>query len=201
MRKLILQMQMSVDGYVGADGDGMEWQIWNFGDQWDWDAALKRDFNATFRSIDCILLSRKMIEQGYLNHWGGAAANHPADPDYAFARKIVDVEKVVLTNKSVSGRWERATIAGGDFVKAALALKRQKGENIIAFGGAGFASSLVAAGLVDEIQLYVNPATLGGGETIFRASWNEARKLKLLGSKAYSCGIVVNRYEPAMRTP
>ena len=199
MRKLILQMQISVDGYVGADGDGMEWQIWNFGDEWNWDPALKRDFNATFQSIDCILLSRKMIEQGYLNHWGRAAADHPADPDYAFAKKIINVEKVVLTNKPVSGKWARATIAGGDFAEAALALKHQKGENIIAFGGASFASSLVAAGLVDEIQLYVNPATLGGGETIFRAPSNAARKLKLLGSNAYSCGIVVNRYEPAMR--
>jgi dihydrofolate reductase len=199
MRKLILQMQMSVDGYVGADGDGMDWQLWNFGDEWNWDDELKRDFNATLQSIGCILLSRLMIEQGYLNHWGRAAANHPADPHYAFAKKIVDVEKVVLTNKAVSAAWERATIAGGDFVEAALALKRQKGENIISFGGAGFASSLVAAGLVDEIQLYVNPATLGGGETIFRAPSGEARKLKLLGSKSYSCGIVVNRYEPAMR--
>jgi dihydrofolate reductase len=199
MRKLILQMQMSVDGYVGADGDGMDWQVWNFGDEWDWDDELKRDFNATFQAIDCILLSRKMIEQGYLNHWGRAAVNHSADPHYAFAKKIVDIEKVVLTNKPVNRTWARATIAGGDFVEAALALKRQKGENIIAFGGAGFASSLVAAGLVDEIQLYVNPATLGRGRSIFRGPPNEARKLKLLGSKSYSCGMVVNRYELAMR--
>ena len=199
MRKLILQMQMSVDGYVGAGDDGMDWQLWNFGDEWNWDDELKRDFNATLQSIGCILLSRKMIVQGYLDHWGRAAANHPADPHYAFAKKIVDVEKVVLTNKPVNGTWARATIAGGDFVETARALKRQRGENIITFGGAGFASSLVAAGLVDEIQLYVNPATIGGGETIFRAPSNEARKLKLLGSKSYSCGMVVNRYEPAMR--
>ena len=47
MRKLVLQMQMSVDGFVGADDD-RDWLVWNWGDDNRWDEALKRDFNAHF---------------------------------------------------------------------------------------------------------------------------------------------------------
>ena len=58
MRKLILQMQMSVDGYMSADTD-VDWQAWDWGDRWTWDERLKRRFNAVFDTVDCILLSRK----------------------------------------------------------------------------------------------------------------------------------------------
>jgi hypothetical protein len=54
----------------------------------------------------------------------------------------------------------------------------------------------IAAGLVDELQFYINPAALGGGTRIFDQAG--FRKLCLLGSKAYDCGIVVNRYAPAL---
>ncbi|TIX93270.1 MAG: deaminase, partial [Mesorhizobium sp.] len=65
MKKLILQMQMSVDGFVGADEDH-RWQLWEWGDDSDWDDELKQDFNAVFETVDTILLSRKMAEEGYL---------------------------------------------------------------------------------------------------------------------------------------
>ena len=77
MRKLLLQMQISVDGFVGSDGH-YDWQLWGWGDRNRWDEELKRDFNAFFASIDTILLSRKMAEEGYLTHWGNAARNYPA---------------------------------------------------------------------------------------------------------------------------
>ena len=53
MRKLILQMQMSVDGFVGADGD-YAWQVWNWGDDNGWDQELRAGFNTLFRSIEVV---------------------------------------------------------------------------------------------------------------------------------------------------
>ena len=58
MKKLILQMQMSVDGFVGANDDH-RWQLWEWGDDIGWDEELKQDFNTVFAGIDTILLSRK----------------------------------------------------------------------------------------------------------------------------------------------
>ncbi|MER9407048.1 dihydrofolate reductase family protein [Mesorhizobium caraganae] len=194
MRKLILQMQMSVDGFVGAAGDE-HWQLWEWGGNCPWDEALKQDFNAVFAGIDTILLSRKMAEEGYLTHWGNAAKNFPRDPFYAFAQRIVEARKVVLSDKLASSRWERTVLASGDLPREVEALKAQDGADMAVFGGAGFASALIAAGLVDEFQLFINPAALGDGERIF--DQGGFRKLRLVGSKAYACGMVVNRYAPA----
>ncbi|MBW8858881.1 MAG: dihydrofolate reductase family protein [Caulobacter sp.] len=82
MTKLILQMQMSVDGFVGADGD-RDWLVWSWDDDNRWDEAVKRDFNAHFQSVDTLLLSRKMAEEGYLSHWGDAANRYSRDPFHA----------------------------------------------------------------------------------------------------------------------
>lgn len=194
MRKLVLQMQMSVDGFVGADG-GHDWQVWNWGGNSRWDDDLKRDFNAHFESIDAILLSRKMAEEGYLTHWGNAARKYPEDRFYAFAERIIDMQKVVPTGKLDSSRWDRTLVVSGDLPREVGKLKAAQGGNIGVFGGAGFASALIAAGLVDEFQLYINPAALGGGASIFGEAGFS--KLSLLGSKSYACGIVVNRYAKA----
>jgi dihydrofolate reductase len=190
MRKLILQMQTSVDGFVSAQRDDLDWQVWNWGPDWTWDAQLKRDFNAVFDGIDTILLSSKMAEEGYLDHWGRAATNE--DPDYAFARRIVEVEKVVATNRLAKSRWPRTTIMDGDLGATVRDLKQRDGADIICFGGAGFAAALIARQLVDEFQLFVNPAAVGSGQSIFGADL----LLQLTGAKAYDCGIVVTRYAP-----
>ena len=198
MRKLILQMQMSVDGCVAASNSGLDWQLWGWGDRWNWDDALKQYFNEVFESIDTILLSRKIVEEGYLDHWGRAARNHPADPYYAFAQKIVDARKVVLTDKLDASRWPRTEIAAGRMADEVNALKRQPGAGILCIGGVGFASSLVAEGLVDEFQFFVNPAAVGGGRSVFHDQRN-GQSLRLLGAQAYNCGIAVTRYAPATK--
>ena len=195
MSRLILQMQMSVDGYMSADTD-IDWQVWDWSDPWTWDKGLKRRFNAVFDTVGCILLSRKMAEQGYLDHWERVARDHASEPDYAFARKVVQSRKVVLTDKLPSSRWERTVLAPGGMVEEVTALKRRIEGDIIVFGGVGFASALVAAGLVDEFQLFVNPAAVGAGRSIFGQLPN-GLQLQLLDSAAYDCGIVVNRYAAA----
>ncbi|RUT99229.1 deaminase [Mesorhizobium sp. USDA-HM6] len=194
MKKLILQMQMSVDGFVGADQD-YRWQLWEWGDESDWDDELKQDFNAVFETVDTILLSRKMAEEGYLDHWGNAARKYPKDRFYAFAQRIVEAEKVVLSDRLKASRWERTRVASGDLPREVGALKAGEGGNIAVFGGAGFASALIAARLVDEFQLFINPAVLGSGRRIF--DHGGFTGLKLIGSKACTCGMVVNRYAPA----
>jgi dihydrofolate reductase len=191
MRKLILQMQMSIDGCVGSD-EGHDWQLWGWGDSNPWDEDLKRDFNATMQSVDTILLSRKMAEEGYLSHWSNAASKYPQDPFYAFAQRIVDVDKVVASSRLAESRWPRTIVRSGDLPNEVAALKVEGGGDIITFGGAGFASALIAADLVDEFQFYINPAALGDGIRIFdRAGF---RKLTLLTAKTYACGMLLSRY-------
>jgi dihydrofolate reductase len=188
-------MQTSVDGFVAAATPGPSWQLWDWSDAWTWDAALQQDFNATFHGIDCILLSRKMAEEGYLDHWRGMADRHSGDPRFDFARRVGEAHKIVFSRSVRHSRWERATIAVGEMADVIASLKKANGLDMIAFGGTGFARNLLEAALVDELQLYVNPTAVGVGSSIFEGI-GAGLPMTLLGAKPYACGIVVARYAP-----
>jgi dihydrofolate reductase len=191
VRKLVVLMQASADGFVGSDR-GVPWHLWNYLEEWPWDAALKQTFNNTLAAADTILLSRLMVDD-YVAHWTAMSALYPANPDFAFAQRIADAEKVVLTDTAFSSRSERTSVVRGTIANTVGALKQGAGGDIITFGGVRLVSQLLAAGQVDELQLYLNPAALGDGESIFG---DGPRQLALLGSRGYDCGIVVNRYAP-----
>jgi dihydrofolate reductase len=73
-------------------------------------------------------------------------------------------------------------------------LKSQDGKDIIVYGGASFDSSLIKAGLIDEFYLFVNPAAIGNGMTIFK-DLKEIQKFNLVKSIAFDCRIVLLFYE------
>ncbi|HEY1604768.1 MAG TPA: dihydrofolate reductase family protein [Allosphingosinicella sp.] len=193
MRKLILQMQTSVDFYVGRAGKGPDWQVWDWGPDCPWDEPLKARFNAVFETIDTILLSRKIIEGGYLDHWTQIARDHGGDPDFAFARRIVEARKIVFSTTLKDTKWAGTELARRPLAEEVEALKAEPGRDLIAFGGAGFASSLIANDLVDEYQFYVNPVVLRDGLAIFEKQDGDPG-LVLEEAQAHDCGIVVMRY-------
>jgi dihydrofolate reductase len=198
MRKLILQMQISADGYVGRAGDGPGWQVWNWGPECPWDGALKARFNAAFRDIDTILLSRKLIEGGYLDHWSQFARDYRDNPDFAFAQRVIEARKVVFSKTLQKTKWEGTELARRPLAEEIIARKAEPGHDLIAFGGAGFASALIANDLVDEYQFYVNSIALREGLQIFKQRDKDSN-LQLQEATGYACGIVVIRYLPQGR--
>lgn len=198
MRKMILQMQMSVDGYLGRKGEGPEWQMWDWGKDCTWDPKLIQVFIDLFEDVDCILLGRNIIEGGYLDHWTEMAKLYPAQPEFAFAKRILAVRKIVISNTLTESRWPRTEIAKLPLAEEVSRLKAETGKNIIAFGGVGLAASLIESDVIDEFQFYVNPVALGDGLTIFNET-DVDTKLRLLGAQGYDCGIVVNRYTQSTR--
>jgi dihydrofolate reductase len=186
MRKLKLQMQMSVDGFVGGLNGELDWMTWN------WDDEIKKYVNELTDSVDTILLGRKMTD-GFVSHWTNIVKNQPNDESYPFAKKMVDKPKFVFTKTLNESKWENTKLAKGDITEEVNQLKNQNGEDIIVYGGAGFVTSLVKNNLIDEFYLFVNPAAIGKGLTIF----DERKKFKLIKSTPFSCGIVLHHYEPA----
>ncbi|MGY2873313.1 dihydrofolate reductase [Marmoricola sp. URHA0025 HA25] len=195
MGRVVLQMQMSVDGYVDGPPDGPSWEVWDWTGRSTWDAALLADFNRNFDSVSTILLSRPMVEMGYLDHWTGVAERYAGDPDFAFAERIVAARKLVVSSSLESWPAPRTDVTAKDLADVVAGLRSDQGD-AMAFGGVGFGRALVEGDLLDELQLYVNPAATGAGEPMFTG----AKRLELTGSASYACGIVVNRYRPAGQT-
>ena len=75
MRKLKLQVQMSIDGYIAGPNGEMDWM------EWDWDDKLKQYVGDITASVDCIILGRKLAE-GFIPYWSAVAAN-PEDPEHS----------------------------------------------------------------------------------------------------------------------
>jgi dihydrofolate reductase len=185
MRKLKLQMQVTVDGFVAGPEGQLDWMTW------DWDDKLKEYATALTAPADTILLGRKMTD-GFVKHWESVAAK-PDDPEAVFARKFVDTPKVVFTKTLDRSPWKNTVLAKGDLPSEIGRLKAQtSGGDIIVYGGATFVSSLIEHGLIDEANFFVNPVAIGNGMRVFKGK----TPLKLAGSKAYPCGIVVNSYLP-----
>jgi dihydrofolate reductase len=186
LRKLKLQVQMSVDGYIAGPNGEMDWLVWN------WDDKLKEYVNELTESVDSILLGRKMAE-GFISHWSDVMTK-PDHPDYTFAKKMIEIPKVVFTKTLNKSEWVNTDIATGDLTDEINKLKRQNGKDIIVYGGASFDSSLIKAGLIDEFYLFVNPAAIGNGITIFK-DLNEMLKFTLAKSIPFDCGVVLLHYE------
>ncbi|HEV2721144.1 MAG TPA: dihydrofolate reductase family protein [Thermoanaerobaculia bacterium] len=182
MRKLKLQMQMTVDGFVAGPEGQLDWMTWEM------DETLIAFINHLTDTSDTILMGRKMTE-GFVKYWEGVITQ-PDSPEYEFGQKMVNMPKVVFskTQTSMPGRNVRVE----NSLDAINGLKRQEGKDLIVYGGATFVRSLVENGLIDELNLFVNPIAIGEGLRIFSGR----TKLKLAASTAYSSGIVVNTYEP-----
>ena len=187
MRKLKLQVQMSVDGYVAGPNGEMDWMEWN------WDDKLKQYVTDLTEPIDCIVLGRKLA-QGFIPYWASVAAN-PNDPQFTAGKKFTGTYKVVFTKTLDKSEWNNTDIAKGELVDEINKLKNQDGKDIIAYGGATFVSSLIKAGLIDDFHLFINPTAIGNGMTIFKELEGK-QNLTLVKSTSFDCGIVVLNYEP-----
>ena len=187
LRKLKLLVQMSIDGYIAGPNSEMDWMVWN------WDDKLKEYVNKLTDSVDSILLGRKMAE-GFISHWSDVMTK-PDDPDYVFAKKMIEIPKVVFTKTLNKSEWVNTDIARGDLTDEINKLKSQNGKDIIVYGGASFDSSLINAGLIDEFYLFVNPAAIGNGMSIFK-ELNKVQKFTMVESIPFDCGIVLLHCEP-----
>lgn len=186
MRKLKLQVQTSVDGFMSSTDGKLDWAEWN------WTEDIKKYVGAITDPVDCILLGRKLAE-GFIPAWEGRLN----DPDAAEngAVKFVGTNKIVFTSTLDKIDGKNVEIVKDDAIEYIKKLKQQPGRDIIVYGGSSFVSSLVEAGLIDEYNLFVNPAAIGKGLTIF-GKLPENLKLLLKDCKKFDCGIVLHRYEP-----
>lgn len=187
MRKLKLQVQMTVDGYIAGPNGEMDFMVWN------WDDALKQYVETITAPVDCIVLGRKLAE-GFIPHWAGVAAN-PDDEDFTAGKKFTDTHKVVFTKTLNQSEWNNTVLAKGELADEITQLKNQEGNDIIAYGGATFVSALIRHQLIDEFHLFINPVAIGDGMPIFK-ELDSKQDLALVKSTSFECGIVVLNYKP-----
>ncbi len=187
MRKLKLQMQTSLDGFVATGpNDEQTWVTWDL-------EGIKQSVTDLLDSTDTIVIGRKLAVD-YIPFWQDTLAK-PGDPMYEFAQRIAGARKIVFTGTLDRSIWDNTELAKGNLVDEINNLKSQMGKDIVVYGGSSFVSSLIKEGLIDEFHFYINPVVLGKGIQIFDQI-DQFRQLKLKKSIALDSGIILVVYEP-----
>lgn len=191
MGKLILEMQMSVDGYVAGPDGQTDWMVWNWGANWTWDVQLQNFHTQLTLSAEWVIISRQMAEEGFIAHWRQAAERQ--DEQAIFAGHLSRVPKTVISttltkDREIPGGWENVTLA--DDLAVIDRLKQELNDNILVYGGAALVSGLLKRNLIDELYLLVNPVAIGDGLSIFSG----LRHFQLKEAKGFPSGVTLLHY-------
>ena len=158
----------------------------------DVDDELRSYENEIVNAADTLLMGRKMTDE-FVTYWTKVTES-PDTTDYAFAKKMIDIPKVVFTKTLDESPWSNTVLAKGDLVEEVNRRKNQPGKDILVYGVGSLVSSLIKKRLIDEYNSFVNPVALGAGMTIFN-SLEDKLNLRLVKTRDFDCKIVFLRYE------
>jgi dihydrofolate reductase len=130
--------------------------------------------------------------------WTGMAAAWPGRAGDPYADRMNAIGKYVVSSTLTEGdlTWNTQLIPGDAAATEIAALREQDGGDLIVWGSASLVRALLAEGLVDELNLMIEPILLGGGKGIFPADGG-ARPLELVKSVTTGTGVLVSTYRPA----
>lgn len=183
MRKIVVSLSVSVDGFFeGLDGS-IDWHLV--------DDELHRHFNSSLAVMGGFLAGRR-THSLMADYWPTADQDPAAPAPVAeFARIWREMPKVVYSRTLESADWN-TTIVREVVVDEVLALKASAGGDL-ALGGADLASTFRRHGLIDEYWLYVHPVLLGRGRPLFGPA-DDRTDLALIDSRAFGNGVIMLRY-------
>jgi dihydrofolate reductase len=178
MRKLVVTEFLTADGVMEAPN---EWH----GPYFDEDMA--RTVTAQMAASDALLLGRTTFE--------GFAAAWPSMPDDPGSAHMNGVAKYVVSTTLEKADWNNSTVISGDPAAAIRELKERDGADIAVMGSATLVQWLLGQGLVDEIELLVDPVVVGRGKRLFQDGL-PTTALSVVKSEMFASGVHHVVYAP-----
>ena len=169
MRRIRYRVATSLDGYIAGPNGEIDWIVQ--------DPSV--DFASVYASFDTALLGRRTYE---LTLRPGAPPWPQAWRIYVFSRTLTQVADPAVA------------VVGTDMEALVRGLRDQPGRDIWLFGGGSLFASLLAAELVDQVEVAVMPVILGGGTPLIGAGAGRCR-LTLVRSDASPSGVVNLQYD------
>jgi dihydrofolate reductase len=180
MRKLKAWLYVTLDGVVEAP------ENWVMADE-----RMFEEQTAEYAASDALLLGRRTYEI-FAASWPQRGSDVP-NADW-----MNNTQKYVASRSLEAPEWQNTTVLEGDAGVAVSRLKQEDGATITLNGSATLLRSLLGAGLVDELRLFLHPLVLGAGKQLFEDA--DARTaLRLAECHAYDNGVVSLSYGPSER--
>lgn len=186
MRKLVLFMHVSQDGYASDSNGRLDWIPYN--------EELEKYAKEVVAEVGSPVYGRttyRMME----SYWP-TVLNNPNASRHGLehAKWLQNVKKIVLSGSMDIAEWNNTMLIKDNIAEEIKALKEQPGKNLVIFGSPGAAKTLLELGLIEEFLLTICPVILGGGKSPFHSD-GEKIKLRLLSSRTLTSGIIAARYE------
>ncbi len=181
MRRLILQMQLSLDGFACGPNREIDWIF----------VGLQDDFGAwcvgRLWEAGAHLMGRAT--------YGDMAAHWPTSRE-PYAAPMNDIPKVVFSTTLRDTPWGETRIASGDLAREVARLKQEPGKDLLAHGGVGFARALIASRSIDEYRLVIHPVALGQGLSPF-STLAAPLRFAQVDAATFKTGVVARTLRPA----
>jgi len=173
-RRVVTNLALSLDGHYAPSDDpqDMGWVM-----PYAVTDVARDHLTSLWQPATTALLGRVNAE-GFLGFWPTVIGMEGADPrDEAFARWLVDTEKVVLSSTLGAAPWERTTVVDKPTTEVVADLRAAGGGDILVLSSASVIKALLAADQVDRLALCVFPTFLGAGPRLFEdalptGEWN-----------------------------
>ena len=195
MRKVIANEWMTLDGVVQAPSYADEDVTGGFG-HGGWHSRYFDDLSMNWvienvRGAGGYLLGRGTYEI-FAAHWPNAPQEQQvlAEPLNALPKYVAS------TTLDEPLGWQNSRLLRGDIGVAVRALKAEDGKELHVIGSPGLVQSLISLGLVDELQLMIDPLVVGGGKRLFPDDGG-LRPLRLADSQMTSTGAIIATYATA----
>jgi dihydrofolate reductase len=168
MRKIVLGVGISLDGYIARPDDSLDFLF------------MPKDYSMApfFATVDTAIMGRKTLEVGLKN--GGAGA-------------LSTLKAYVMSRTMRQGKHDGWTVTRQSPKDLVAEIRQNRGKDIWLTGGGVVAREFLKADLVDEIHLGVVPVLIGEGIPLFPAGFPQ-REFKLIENRTYSHGLIAVKY-------
>ncbi len=184
MRRIIVFNSVTFDGYfTGKDGD----MSWAHKQDPEWNAFITDNAKGGGE----LLFGRTTYDM-MKSYWPTPQAMKDAP---ILAERMNNLPKVVFSRTLDKVSWNNTRLVNGDIAAEVRKMKQESGPGMVIMGSGSIISLLAGQGLIDELQMVINPIALGDGKTMF-VGMQKKLTLKLLKTRAFGNGNVLACYEP-----
>ncbi len=170
MKKIILNLAMSLDGYIASESGTYDWIVGDGNDTLNTEKAF--DFEAFLNSVDTVVIGRKAFDDCPLEMF----SNH----------------RILVATSQNKENYDNIEFIHGDLVSLLREEQQKAGKDIYLFGGGGLVDPLIKSDIIDEYIIGIIPTILGKGRKLFHEN-NPTIKL-CLKDYATSEGMMIMTY-------
>lgn len=192
MRKLIVSINITLDGFMAGTQCELDWHFNS------WSSRMAQAMGQQLSRADTILLGR--VTYCAMARFWPAKIHDLSLPreDIALAGMMNSYKKIVFSKTLQNPVWNNSRIVKGNLQKEVLRLKATPGADMIVYGSGSLVSSLMQSGLVDEFSLWLHPVFLGKGKPVCN-DLPDTLNMDLLRTETFSSGVIKMDLLPARR--